>query len=54
MKWVLDRIKCWFNWHDWTCKAEQGIAPAPRETFNEYAKMYCARPKCTEVYTPQV
>lgn len=41
---------CWF-WqnHDWTCAAEQGIEPTPKQLadgvagFYDYATMYCKR-----------
>ncbi len=38
-----------FGFHDWTCKAQEGIAPSPEQIkdgisgFWDYAKMYCKR-----------
>lgn len=38
-----------FRDHDWTCAAEQGIAPTKKQVadgvygFFDYAKMYCRR-----------
>lgn len=44
------------GFHDWTCKAEQGIQPTPPSptdsvelAFWEYAKMYC---KCCNKVSP--
>ncbi len=43
MEKILQKIYCWIFFHDWTCKAEQGIAPQIGESFYEYTKMYCKR-----------
>lgn len=41
---------CWFwKFHDWTCKAAEGIPPTPEQLaggidgFYDYATMYCKR-----------
>jgi len=49
---ILVKIKQFFCNHDWTCKAEQGIAPDPLapkslQAFYEYATMYCS--KCGKI-----
>ena len=43
---MLDKIKCFFDMHDWTNKYEQGIAPDPKQIKNvngffKYAALYC-------------
>lgn len=44
---ILQRVWCWFGWHDWTCAAEQGIKATNEQLadpfcgFWDYAKMYC-------------
>ena len=51
---LLKKIfSCWFiGFHDWTCKAEEGIQPTKEEAesikgFWSYATMYCKR--CNKV-----
>ncbi len=44
---ILKIIACFFGFHEWTCKAEQGIKPTLEQLrsfsgFKEYSKMYCA------------
>jgi hypothetical protein len=46
-KWI-DRFRCWYRGHAWTCAAAQGKKPTPEqlksiEGFNDYATMYCGR-----------
>lgn len=49
MKYLLNKIKCWFNGHDWTCAAKKGVAPTVEQSnggmvgFKDYAQMYCDR-----------
>jgi len=42
MKTILNWIKCnLLAFHNWTCKANEGIDPLPGEDFWVYAIMYC-------------
>lgn len=54
---MFGRILCFIGFHDWTCRAEQGIKPDPVklranpvEYFYEYARAYCSR--CKKVILP--
>jgi len=50
---VKRRLSIWFHCvllgsHEWTCRAQQGVLPAPQdwrsaEAVVEYSRCYCAR-----------
>jgi len=54
MKKILIKFWCWFDGHDWTCKASEGIKPTANQLswgvigFYDYARMHCKR--CGETY----
>ena len=48
MKKLLQKLKCYFAGHKWTCLAQKGIKATDQqlksyEGFKDYAKMFCDR-----------
>ncbi|EKD89531.1 MAG: hypothetical protein ACD_33C00046G0012 [uncultured bacterium] len=49
-------ISCKIGHHQYTCAANEGIQPTKEQLeggikgFDDYAKMYCARPGCKYIY----
>jgi len=54
MKRFINRLICQIIAHNWTCKANEGIAPTKQQLssgmdgFKDYARMYCKR--CGLIY----